>query len=567
MIQSLRVRWAIIFVVFAFSLIWTLPNFIDFESKGAWWFTNAKMTRGLDIQGGSHLVYQVDTEAVLKQETERSTTTLRKQLSEKSIAVEKIDVTAASVGGVKLSFRDAPAREKAEAFLTEFYGANYQVLEATDKTLEIRHPEVYLVQRRKSMVEQAIETIRNRIDEFGVAEPSITAQGDSRILVQLPGISDSSTAKDLINRTARLDFMIVDSEFAPEQLNALIAEAEKGGGFKFEDMKYGAYIDRLNEALKGKIPTGTVVYFQKDDSAQTMEAGRIPYLLKQAETVGGDRLVDAHVTVGEFNAPVVAFRFDAEGAREFADLTRRNEKKLMAIVLDRVVKSAPVIRTAITGGSGVIELGRSNQQDTFKEANLISLTLRAGALPAPLEQLEERTVGPSLGADAIQKGTYAAYLACALVFVFMIGFYRSFGVVASICLTFNLLVVIAILSALRATLTLPGVAGLALTVGMAVDANVIIYERVKEELNKGVSLIAAIREGYDRAFSSIFDANLTTAIVCVILMYYGTGPIRGFAVTLVCGLAASMFTSIFFTRAVFETLVGRMKMNLAVKWG
>lgn len=566
MIESLRARWAIIAVVFILSVIWTVPNFVDIEGK--WWFTKAKMTKGLDIQGGSHLVYRVDTDTVLKSDTTRSTTTLQKQMQEANISVLKVDVVDPVTGGVKLTFADKSAREAGEKWINENYGTNYQTLDATDTELSIRHPEVTLNQRKQQMVEQAIETIRNRIDEFGVAEPSITAQGTDRVLVQLPGIADSASAKELINKTARLDFMIVETEVSSEQLRAWITEAETAAGLDLAKMKYSEYIDKLNEALKTKIPPNTVVYLEKDEQAKTIDAGNIPYLLKTNEAVGGDKLTDAFVTAGDFGAPVVAFRFDPEGTREFGELTKRNEKKFMAIVLDKLVKSAPVIDEPITGGSGIIRLGGgSDPQKSFAEANLISLALRAGALPAPLEQLEERTVGPSLGADAIRNGIIAAELAAVLVFVFIILYYRSFGVVASLCLAFNVLIVIAILSALRATLTLPGMAGLALTIGMAVDANVIIYERVKEELAKGASLMAAIREGYDRAFSSIFDANLTTVLVCVILMYYGTGPIRGFAVTLICGLAASMFTSIFFTRAVFETMVGKLKMNLSVKWG
>lgn len=566
MMESLRVRWAIVFVVFFLSAVWSVPNFVDLEGK--WWPTKAKMTKGLDIQGGSHLVYRVDTDSVLKSETERATTSIQKQLQDEKIGVSKVEVTDALVGGLKLTFPDSAAREAAAKWLTDNYGTNYQTLETTDTTMVVRHPEVTLNQRRQSMVEQAIETIRNRIDEFGVAEPSITAQGTDRVLVQLPGIQDAAGAKELVNKTARLDFMIVESTMDPSLLRQWIGEAETAGGFKLGEIKYSQYIDKLNEALKSKLPPNTVVYLEKDEAAKSIEAGNVPWLLKTNEAVGGDRLTDAFVTAGDFGQPVVAFRFDAEGKREFADLTKRNEKKLMAIVLDKVVKSAPVIDEPITGGSGIIRLGGgSDPQKAFAEANLISLALRAGALPAPLEQLEERTVGPSLGAAAIEQGIFAAELACVFVFAFIILYYRSFGVVASLCLVFNVLIVIAILSALRATLTLPGIAGLALTIGMAVDANVIIYERVKEELAKGMSLMASIREGYDRAFSSIFDANLTTALVCVILMYYGTGPIRGFAVTLICGLAASMFTSIYFTRAIFETVVGKWKLNLAVKWG
>ncbi len=567
--MSLRTRWVIILLVLAFSILWTLPNFIDFKGK---WITDDKMTMGLDIQGGAHLVLRVDTDAVFRQEALRLTATMLKELKDEKINATNVEVTDPLRGGLKITFADDAAKEKGQDWLNNTYGGNYQTTDSIGTTLEIRHPEVYLTQARRRLIEQAIETIRNRIDEFGVAEPSITAQGSDRVLVQLPGIKDVGSAKELINKTARLDFMMVSSETPQEELSRLIKEAEEKNnlklGTKEGELKYSAYIDKLNDALKGKIPANTYVYFEKDESAASIEAGRIPFLLQTTEVVGGDRLTNAFVTTGDFGRPVVAFRFDAQGTKEFGDLTTKHHGKLMAIVLDKVVKSAPVIDEPITQGSGIIRLGGGQDADkSFQEASLISMALRAGALPAPLEQLEERTVGPTLGADAIRKGGMASVIAALFVFVWMIIYYRSFGFVAVLCLSFNILIVLAVLSALNATLTLPGIAGLALTIGMAVDANVIIYERIKEEYAKGTSLIGAIREGYDRAFSSIFDANIMTTAVCVILMYYGTGPIRGFAVTLLCGLTASMFTAIFFTRTVFDTFVGRFKWNLAVKWG
>jgi preprotein translocase subunit SecD len=297
-----------------------------------------------------------------------------------------------------------------------------------------------------------------------------------------------------------------------------------------------------------------------------MEAARIPYLLKLDEVVTGDRLTNAQVGMDQYGKPIVQFRFDGLGTKSFGDLTRKHTKEQMAIVLDKVVKSAPVINEPITGGSGQITLGGGRDYNaSLNEAKLISTALRAGALPATLEQLEERTVGPSLGADAIKKGQVATIAAALLVFVFMAFYYKSFGVIADLSLAFNILIVIAVLSSLGATLTLPGVAGLALTLGISVDANVIIYERVKEEMHKGANLLGAIREGYDRAFSSIFDANVTSIAVCVVLMYYGTGPVRGFAITLLTGLMITTFTAVFFTRALLDLLVGKWKMNLSVK--
>ncbi|MES2855621.1 MAG: protein translocase subunit SecD, partial [Bdellovibrionota bacterium] len=405
--------------------------------------------------------------------------------------------------------------------------------------------------------------------EFGVAEPSITAQGTDRILVQLPGIKDASNAKDLINRTARLDFMMVSTEMKQADLEKLVSDAETAGNFKLGgELRYSQYVDKVNEALKGKIPANTVVYFEKPENVANLETGRIPYLLRTDDIVTGDRLTNAQVSMDQYGKPVVHFTFDPIGTREFGALTTRNVQQNMAIVLDKVVKSAPNINEPITGGSGQITLGGGRDQNaSLNEAKLIATSLRAGALPAALEQLEERTVGPSLGADAIRKGEIATLIAAALVFAFMILYYRTFGLIADLALSLNLLLTMAILSSLGATLTLPGVAGLALTLGISVDASVIIFERIKEEKRKGISLIAAIREGYDKAFSSILDSNLTSIGVCVVLMYFGTGPVRGFAVTLLTGLVITTFTAVFFTRTVLDWLTVKLKMNPSVGQG
>ena len=563
MIESLRARWAIILVVLAVSIIWTVPNFIDVEK--IWWPTKARMVLGLDIQGGSHLVLRVDVDGAIKQESTRMAAQLPSELKEEKIDIKEVTMVDPLRGHMKIEMQKPEDRAAIEKALDKYYGYAVRVAGVSGTTMDIEYGELYLREFKTRLVEQAIAVIRNRIDEFGVAEPSITAQGSDRILVQLPGIKDAESAKDLINRTARLDFMIVLHDISQEQLLQMVEEAEKNHGIDINELKYSKYVDRINEVLKEKLPPNSIIYFEKPENAASMEVARMPYLLSTIETVSGDKLTSAQVTVGERGEPVVAFSFNAVGARLFAELTRKHVNRYMAIVLDKVVKSAPVIQTPITGGRGQITLGRGNAQQMLNEAKVIATALRAGSLPAALEQLEERTVGPSLGADAIRQGEIASIIAAALVFIFMLIYYRSFGIVANLSLAFNILVTVAILSSLGATLTLPGIAGLALTLGMAVDANVLIYERVKEELRKGASLIAAIREGYDRAFSAIFDSIITSIAVCIVLMYFGTGPVRGFAVTLMAGLLTSLFTSIFFTRAIFDLVVGKWKWNLAVK--
>ena len=564
MSQNLRLRWTVILVVLAVAVIWTVPNFVNVEKM--WWPTKGKMVLGLDIQGGSHLVLRIDVDSAIKADANRLSLQLPDQLKEEQAVVKAVVVTDPLRGVMKIEINKPEDRANVEKAVEKIYDGVLRVVKFENNALEVEFAELYVRDFRSKLLDQAIATIRNRIDEFGVAEPSIIAQGADRILVQLPGIKDASTAKDLINRTARLDFMIVSNEMKPEDLQKLVDEAEKTGNLKLGELKYTQYVDKINEALKGKIPANTVVYFEKPEAAASMEVGRVPYLLSQTDTVMGDKLTNAQVGMGEYGEPLVSFTFDALGARQFAELTKKNTRRLMAIVLDKVVKSAPIINETITQGRGQITLGRSRDpQQTLNEAKIISTALRAGALPATLEQLEERTVGPSLGADAIKKGQMGTMLAALAVFLFMAFYYKSFGIIADLALAFNLLITIAILSSLGATLTLPGVAGLALTLGIAVDANVIIYERVKEEMAKGANLIAGIREGYDRAFSSIFDSNVTSIAVCVVLMYFGTGPVRGFAVTLLTGLFITTFTAVFFTRAILDLLVVKWKWNLSVK--
>ncbi len=565
MIESLNARLIIIGAVFLLALGWTIPNFMNTDKH--WWFTKDKMVLGLDIQGGSHLVLRVDVDSVVKTDVTRTATTLTNEFKgeKEKVNVNSITVLDPIKAIIQVDAASSDDRDKAKTYIEKNYTNMMKLVDTQENKLTFEYGELYLRDFKQRLLEQAIATIRNRIDEFGVAEPSITAQGTDRILVQLPGIKDASSAKELINRTAHLDFMMVSEDMPAEAVQKLVMDTEKSANLVFKDMKYSEFIEKLNSALKGKIPENTIVYFEKLQNAATMEAGRMPLLLKTNEGVTGDRLVNANVGLDQYSKPEVQFAFDPVGAKQFGELTTKNTKKYMAIVLDKVVTSHPIINSPITGGRGVISLGDSrDRQKTLNEAKLISLALRAGALPATLEQLEERTVGPSLGADAIAKGQLAALIGAGIVFIFMLFYYKSFGLIADLSLMFNILIVLAVLSSLGATLTLPGVAGMALTIGIAVDANVIIYERIKEEMRKGANLMGAIREGYHRAFSCIIDANLMSIAVCVVLMYFGTGPVRGFAVTLLCGLVIQTFTAVFFTRALLDLTVGKLKWKLSV---
>ncbi len=566
--QAMGWRIAVTAIVMLGGFIWTVPNFID--TAKTWWPTKDKMTMGLDIQGGLHLVLRADIQGALKQEANRIAGNIADELKKSGVVFSDLKQGDAARGEVSIATASEAEADKAKKKIEDMYGPMFAI--STSATgLKLEFTELHVREFGKGTVERAIETIRNRIDEFGVSEPSITAQGDDRILVQLPGIQDAANAKELINKTARLDFIIVNPEFQQgtegfTKVLALVEEAEKTGNFKLsKELKYSAYVEKLNEALKGKLPEGSLVLFEKPDNVETMEAGKVPYVLMRSETVPGDLLTDAFVSPGETGKPEVNFRLDGPGGRAMGDMTEKHTNHQMAIVLDGVVKSAPVINSKISN-SGRITLGRNSYEETLKEAKNISITLKSGALPAALEQLEERTVGPSLGADAIKKGQLGALVGGILIFVFNLVYYRSFGFVANVSLALNLMLTLAILSVLGATLTLPGVAGLALGLGMAVDASVIIYERIKEELAAGKTLMMATSVGFDKAFSAIFDANITSIAVCVVLMYYGTGPIRGFAVTLMTGLFITLFTSVFFSRVALDLIIGRWKLNPSIKW-
>jgi preprotein translocase subunit SecD len=435
------------------------------------------------------------------------------------------------------------------------------ITDSTPTTIEMRYNDVFLTDFKKRTLEQAIETIRNRIDEFGVAEPSITAQGTDRILVQLPGMEDSTRAKELINKTARLEFLIVDPKVDPAQVAQWVKEAETKGHYDLNTLKYSEYVERINQDLAPKLPKDTKVLFEKIQSAESMAAGKTAYLVGSLAPVTGSDLKSAQISFSQMNVPEVNMSFNSVGSKKFADATEKNVGKQLAIVLDDVIYAAPNVKERIGGGSARIELNNRNYDAAMNEAKMISMALSAGALPAKLEQLEERTVGPSLGQDSIQSAQKALAIGCSLLLVFMFVWYKGYGAIANFALVCNAVFILAILSALNATITLPGVAGVALTIAMAVDANIIIFERIKEEIKKGLSSEGAMREGYNKAFSAIFDANITNVLVASVLMYYGTGPVRGFAVTLIIGIITTLFTAVFLTRTIAEFLIYKLHVK------
>lgn len=558
--DSLRLRTWIAVASILLTAAFVTPNFLD-TSKWSWW-PSKKLNYGLDIQGGLHLVMGADIDNVIKTTVIRQTRSLQSEFEKDGVVVKAFNTDKASQGNFAVEVGSVEDAKKVEALIQKNHAAVIQILGTTGTTLDFKYYDSYLMDQKQTIIRQAIETIRNRIDEFGVAEPSITQQSTDRILVQLPGMADAERAKQLINTTAKLDFMLVSTKMSSDELQTMITEVEKAGNFTMAGTKYSEYVVKVNEGLKGKIPADTVVYFEKLDNVKTLDAGATPILLETNTDLTGESLDTAAVTMDQYGNPEVSMRFNPIGSSKFADLTGQNVGRRMAVVLDKVIKTAPNINGKIPGGNAVITLGRSGDaQKMMDEAKLIATSLRAGALPVALEQLEERRVGPSLGKDALEKARLGAIIGSVLIILFMIVWYKGMGLVTAFTLLLNVIFIFAILGSLGATLTLPGIAGIALTVGFAVDANVLINERIREEFNKGTAIKGAIQEGYSKAMSAIIDSNIMTGSTAIVLLYFGTGPVRGFAVTLLAGIATTMFANVFISKVLVDTLVYKFNVQ------
>lgn len=521
-------------VVIFLTILVSFVNIFPTLTGGAtsWWpswLPSQVIQKGLDLQGGLYLLLHVESDKAVEQVAENLVDEVRVVMRKERLRYKGVERSGLDSVVIHLSDRaDIPKlREVLEKELP-----NLPITEEGDSTLlklTLKPEEQNEI--RRFAVEQSIQTIRSRIDQFGVSEPTIQKQGQERILIQLPGLKDPERAKALIGRTARLEFKMLD---------------EKGD---------------LSGALDGRIPPGDVLLYGERSDRATGRVTRQPYLLKKRTVLSGDLLTDARVNFdSQFNEPYVSITFNRQGARKFAQLTGDHVNERMAIVLDNTVYSAPVIREKIEGGRAQI-----SGSFTTDEAHDLAIILRAGALPAPVATLEERTVGPTLGQDSVDQGMSSILIGGALVLLFMVVYYKGFGLLANLAVLVNILILLGALSMLQATLTLPGIAGAVLLLGMAVDANVLIFERIREELRLGKTPLAAIDHGYSRAFSTILDANITTLITAVVLYQFGTGPIRGFAITLSIGLIASMFTAIFMTRVVLTMVVsGRRLKKLSI---
>ncbi|MCK5782955.1 MAG: protein translocase subunit SecD [Desulfobacterales bacterium] len=516
-------RIPVIGLVLIVAVIYVIPTF-----KPGWW-PNKQINLGLDLQGGMHLVLEVKTEKAVESTLERIRNELRDSFRKEKIRHKGIDYSGKKALSVKLI--DPTDLDKVDDILEKNYGDVNVLSSAMEngiKTVKIGLSDDWVAQIKKQATEQALETIRNRIDQFGVSEPDIRVQGERRIQIQLPGIQDTERAKELIGKTALLEFKLLDTEHD------------------------------LGAALNGNVPPGSEILYQAVD-ADTEQAGakKQPYLIKQRTLMTGAYLTDARVQIdSQFNESYVSIDFDRKGAKIFERITGENVKKRMAIVLDNKVYSAPTIQEKIPGGSARITGSFSAQ-----EAHDLAIVLRAGSLPAPVEIIEERTVGPSLGHDSISKGLYSMVAGGIFVLIFMIIYYKGAGLVADFALVVNILLIAGGLAAFQATLTLPGIAGIILTIGMAVDANVIIFERIREEMRLGKTPIASISTGFDRASLTILDANVTTLIAALVLFQFGTGPVKGFAVTLSLGVLASLFTALIISRLIFDYLYLRVRVK------
>ena len=518
-------RWkaAAIVLTALFICLFAVPNFLPEKMVQSWpkW-AQRHVVLGLDLQGGSHILLEVDTKAVRKEMLETLRDDMRRVLRDARIGYTGLVVRGNSA---EVRIREGASADQAQTKLATLSqplggllggtgGRNIDVTAEAGGLIRLTLSDPAIIERVRQSVEQSIQIIERRVNELGTVEPLIQREGTDRILVQVPGLQDPTRLKQLLGKTAKLDFRMVDTGASPEQ------------------------------AVQGRTPP-------EDDLLYSASQPKTHYLVEKRILVSGGDLTDAQPGFDQRTSePIVSFRFNTAGARKFAQVTQENVGKPFAIVLDNEVISAPVIREPILGGSGQI-----SGSFTVQSANDLAILLRAGALPAPLTIIEERTVGPGLGADSIAKGKISSYVGALMVIVFMLATYGLFGLFANIAVAINVAMIFGVLSMLNATLTLHGIAGIVLTVGIAVDSNVLIYERIREEVRGGRTPINAIDAGFTQALRTILDSNITTFIAAAVLFYIGTGPVRGFAVTLGIGIITTVFTAFTVTRLIVATWV------------
>ncbi len=519
--QSLVIRLILLLVCLVAAVIYLAPGFVS----GLWFLPENGIRLGLDLQGGSHLVLEVGVEKAVENRMRRVRSALRDELRERDIAFNGLDISG--TGDLVVAASTDNLERIRDLLSTEFPQLEVSASSAGAAELRAAFAPRELDNIRNFAVDQTLETIRNRIDQFGVTEPTIQRQGQRDILVQLPGIQDPERAKALIGKTALLEFKLVDERGDVEQ-------AERSG----------------------PPPGREVLYGYEDTASGGVRREKIPYLLEARTLMTGDAIADANVRRGDqLEGLYVELVLNSVGSTAFDRLTAENVGRLLAIVLDGRVYSAPQIRERISGGVASI-----TGSFDFQEARDLAIVLRAGALPAPVTILEERTVGPSLGRDSVEKGIFSFIFGSILVLIFMVAYYRGAGLLADVALVLNIFFMMAILAGFEAVLTLPGIAGIILTMGMAVDANVLINERIREEVRNGKSPRSAVDTGYERALPAILDSNLTTFLAGVILFQFGTGPVRGFAVTLCVGILTTVVSAVYGTRIYYDYRLTRRNL-------
>lgn len=547
------VRFSVLLVLIVFSVAILLPTFMKFDENGSYPF-KSKINLGLDLQGGLYMVLGIDFNKVYRDEVQTYVRKIESVLKDQEIKVTAGELDLSDPRDPKQSFsiENVADMDRAKAKIREFFISNIRITRESGPTLQIALATVIKDDIEKQAVGKSIEVIRNRIDEFGVTEPEINAQGEDRIVVQLPGVRDIERAKELIGKTAKLEFKIVNDNISGAALQGWMEKAEKAGVVFKKGDRFSDYIQKINELLANDLPKGHELAFEKTAN----EEQNIPYVIDSIPHITGDDLSDARVQIDpQKNQPYVSMEFKPSGAKKFEETTGNNIGKRMAVVLDGNVYSAPVIQAKIAGGSAQITLGGGNFNSIMTEARDLALVLRAGALPVQLDFLEQRTVGPSLGSDSIQAAEFASLVGCALAFLFIISYYRFSGVMATITLVINVLFTMTVLVLLGATLTLPGIAGIALTVGMAVDCNIIIMEKIRDELKAGKSIPKAVSLGFDSALWTVLDANITSAAAGFCLLNFGTGPIRGFAVTLLIGIGVTLYSAYAVSKIMYELYI------------
>lgn len=523
--KSILFRVVLLAAFTVIALMLFLPSTPFSKVLPAFWVDKVpKIVLGLDLQGGMYLVLDVDRDKAVENHTQRLKGSVEEALRKENIPYRSVGLVGTS--GIGVGYFDEKTLVRIKAVLADEFPVLAESAVKDDRIVfSLVDDEENRI--REWAVSQALETIRNRIDKFGVAEPLIQKQGESEIAIQLPGLRDAERAIQLIGKTAVLEFRLLDDSMDP------------------------------SVALRKGAPYGSEVLFQHKKIGETGAIEKVPFLVRKEILLTGDSLSDARVAVdSQYNEPYVSLTFDATGARIFKRVTTQNVKKRLAIVLDGNIHSAPTINEPITGGKAQISGGF-----TYEEAVDLAIVLRAGALPAPVTIVQNVTVGPTLGRDSIRSGIKAAILGGALVLAFMILYYKVSGVIASFAITLNIIMLLGAMAWLNATLTLPGIAGIILTIGMGVDANVLIFERVKEELRGGRTPRSAVNAGYDRAWWTIIDSHVTTLITAFVLFQFGSGPIKGFAVSLSLGILLNLFTSLVGTKVAFDIQNDKLKLR------